>query len=293
MKTRDTVLVGFVLAIGLIALAVGTIYLARGGLQSGYPLYIRLPWGAGIKQGSTVYLTGVDVGYVGDVDLRQDGTLIVTLRIDKQYHVPDGTTAAVEPNGIFGDVDVALRPVRPSLSYIQPGDTVPAGKPAPGLPELMARADSASGRLEDVARAVQVELVQGGGIADLRKTLEGADNLVTELSKIAATQSQQLSQATRSLNRVASAVDSAAVDSAVQSLKTTTANMSALSNNLEHATDQLDNILVKVDSGNGTVGKLLNDPTLYQNLQRALARIDSLAGDLQHHPNRYINVHVF
>jgi phospholipid/cholesterol/gamma-HCH transport system substrate-binding protein len=293
MKSRDTVLVGVVLIVAFVALLVGTIYLARGGLQSGYPLYLRLPWGSGIRQGEPVYLSGVDVGFVGDVDLRQDGTLIVTMRIDKKYRVPEGTTATVEPNGIFGDVDVALRPLHPSPSSIAQGDTVPAGKAAPGVAELMARADSASGRLDDVARAVQVELVQGGGIADLRKTLEGADNLVHQLSQIATQQSNQLSAVTHSLTRTANAIDSAAVDSTVQNLKTTTANMSALSDNLERATDHLDAILVKVDSGNGTVGKLLNDPGLYTQLQSTLARLDSLAADLRKHPNRYVNVHVF
>jgi phospholipid/cholesterol/gamma-HCH transport system substrate-binding protein len=293
MKTRDPVLVGVVLAAAFVGLVVGTIYLARGGLQSGYPLYVRLPWGSGIRQGSNVYLSGVNVGYVGDVDLRQDGTLIVTLRIDKQYRVPEGTTAAVEPEGIFGDVDIALRPLHPSPSYIAMGDTVPSGKPAPGLAQLMARADTASGKLEDVARTVQVELVQGGGIADLRKTLEGADNLVSQLSQIANQQSQQLSQVLGSLRRTANAIDSAAVDSAVQNLKTTTSNMSALSDNLEHATDHLDAILVKVDSGNGTVSKLLNDPALYNQLRSTLSQVDSLAADLRKHPTRYVSVHVF
>jgi len=262
------VLVGAVLAIALVALTVGTVYLARGGLQTGYPLYLRLPWGSGIKQGQPVLLTGVNVGFVGDVDLRQDGTLIVTLRVEKQYHVPEGTTATVEPNGIFGDADVALRPARPSVSYIAAGDTVPAGKAAPGIAELMARADSASGRLDDVARAVQVELVQGNGIADLRKMLENANGLVVQLSGIAAEQSKQLSQAMHTLNRSVSAIDSVTIDSTIKNLKTTTANMSALSDNLEQATGRLNTIMTKVDSGTGTAGKLINDPTLYNKLRR-------------------------
>ena len=293
MKTRDTVLVGVVMSIAFIALFIGTIYLARGGLQSGYPLYVRLPWGAGIKQGQAVLLTGVNVGFVGDVDLLQDGTLIVTMRVEKRYRVPEGTTATVEPNGIFGDVDVALRPPRPSLSYFQPGDTVPTGKSAPGIQELLARADSASGHLGDVARAVQVELVQGGGIADLRKTLEGANSLVAQLSKIATDESVQLSQTMHSLNRATSAIDSASVDSAVKNLKETTANMSAMSSNLERATDHLDAILVKVDSGGGSIGKLLNDSTFANDLHRVLSQLDSLSADLRKHPNKYVNVHVF
>jgi len=293
MKTRDTVLVGVVMSLAFVALFIGTIYLARGGLQSGYPLYVRLPWGSGIRQGQPVLLTGVNVGFVGDVDLLQDGTLIVTMRITRRYKVPDGTTATVEPNGIFGDAEVALRPPRPSLSYFAPGDTVPAGKPAPGIQELMARADSASGHLQDVARAVQVELVQGGGIADLRKTLEGANALVAQLSKIASDQSTQLSQTMHALNRTANAIDSASVDSAVKNLKATTANMSALSGNLERATDHLDGILVKVDSGGGSIGRLLNDSTFAKDLHRVLSQMDSLAADLRKHPNKYVNVHVF
>jgi phospholipid/cholesterol/gamma-HCH transport system substrate-binding protein len=293
MRTRDNVLVGVVLTIGLVALLIGTVYLARGGLESGYPLYLRLPWGAGIKQGQTVYLSGAEVGFVGDVDLRRDGTLIVTLRIDKHFHVPDGTTATVEPNGFFGDVDVALRPARPTRSSIAPGDTIPAGKPGPNLSDLMIRADSASGRLGDVARAVQVELVQGGGIADLRKTLEGTDNLVAQLSKIATEQSQQLTVAMHSLNRAAGAVDSASIDSTVKNLKATSANMAEMTKSLEHATTRLDAILAKVDTGSGTTGKLVNDPTLYNDLHAVLTRLDSLTTDLQHNPKRYINVHVF
>jgi phospholipid/cholesterol/gamma-HCH transport system substrate-binding protein len=293
MRTRDNVLVGVVIIFGLIALTLGTVYLARGGLQTGYPLYLRLPWGAGIKQGQTVYLTGVDVGFVGDVDLRRDGTLIVTLRINKRYHVPEGTTATIEPNGIFGDVDVALRPDRPSVSYIAVGDTVPAGKPAPSVADLMAKADTASRRLGDVARSVQVELVQGGGIADLRKTLEGADALVVQLAKIATEQSQQLNLAMHSLNRAAGAIDSASVDSTVKNLKTTSANMAEMTKSLERASTRLDAILVKVDSGGGTAGKLMNDPALYNDLHAVLTRLDSLTTDLQHNPKRYVNVHVF
>jgi phospholipid/cholesterol/gamma-HCH transport system substrate-binding protein len=293
MRARDNILVGVVITIGLILLTVGTLYLVRGGLQTGYPLYVRLAWGSGIKQGQTVYLAGVDVGFVGEVDLHPDGTVVVTLRVKKHYHVPEGTTASIEPNGIFGDVDVALRPARPTTSYVAEGDTIPAGKAAPGLPELMARADSASVHLQDVARAVQVELVQGGGIADLRKTLESANKLVTQLSGIATDESQQLHQVMRSLNRTANAIDSASVDSAVKNLKNATANMSQMTSNLERASGQLDAILVKVDSGGGTVGKLVNDPALYNDLHTVLNRLDSLAADLRLNPKRYLNVRIF
>jgi phospholipid/cholesterol/gamma-HCH transport system substrate-binding protein len=293
MKHRDDVLVGVVVTIGFIVLLLGSVWLVRGGLQSGYPLYARFPWGSGIKQGQSVLLSGVDVGFVGDVDLRPDGTLIITMRINKQYHVPQGTTATIEPNGIFGDVDVALRPAHPTTSYIAESDTVPNGRPSPTISDILASVDTASGKLNDVAKTVQVELVQGGGIADLHQTLQHANHLVAQLSDIAAEQSKQLSASMHSLNRAVSAIDSAAVDSTVQSLKTSSANMASLTDNLKQTTLRLNSVLAKVDSGGGTAGRIINDPAIYNDVHGLLARFDSLTADLKNNPKRYINVHIF
>jgi phospholipid/cholesterol/gamma-HCH transport system substrate-binding protein len=293
MKHRDDVLVGVVVTIAFVVLIIGTLWLVRGGLQTGYPLYARFNWGSGIKQGQSVLLSGVNVGFVGDVDLNQDGTLIVTLRIEKEYRVPEGTTASIEPNGIFGDVDVALRPGKPSTSYVPPGDTVPIGRAAPSIADLLARVDTASGQLNDVAKTVQVELVQGGGIADLRKTLHSANQLIVQLSGIAADESRQLNTTMRSLDRTVNAVDSASVDSTVRNLQATSANMSALTGNLRQTSDRLNTLLAKVDSGGGTAGRLLNDPAVYNDLHALLGRLDSLSADLKQNPKRYINVHIF
>jgi phospholipid/cholesterol/gamma-HCH transport system substrate-binding protein len=293
MKHRDDVLVGVVVTIGFVILLIGSVWLVRGGLQSGYPLFARFPWGSGIKQGQSVLLSGVDVGYVGDVDLRQDGTLIITMRIDKQYHVPQGTTATIEPNGIFGDVDVALRPAHPTTAYIAESDTVPNGHPAPTIGDILASVDTASGKLNDVAKTVEVELVQGGGIADLHQTLQHANHLVVQLSDIAAEESKQLSTSMRSLNRAVSAIDSAALDSTIQNLKTSSANMANLTDNLKQTTSRLNSVLAKVDSGGGTAGKIINDPAIYNDVHALLARFDSLTADLKNNPKRYINVHIF
>jgi phospholipid/cholesterol/gamma-HCH transport system substrate-binding protein len=293
MKHRDDVLVGVVVTIGFVILLIGSVWLVRGGLQSGYPLYARFPWGSGIKQGQSVLLTGVDVGFVGDVDLRPDGTLIVTMRIDKEYHVPQGTTATIEPNGIFGDVDVALRPARPTNSYIAESDTVPTGRSSPTISDILASVDTASGKLNDVAKTVQVEMVQGGGIADLHQTLQHANHLVVQLSDIAAEESKQLATSMHALNRAVTAIDSAALDSTVQNLKTSSANMASLTDNLKQTTLRLNSVLAKVDSGGGTAGKIINDPAVYNDVHALLARFDSLTADLKNNPKRYINVHIF
>ena len=106
MKRRDEVLVGLIVTVAIIVTVLGSLWLARGGLSKGYPLYAKFPWGAGLKQGQPVWLVGVTVGYLDEVELHQDGTLVTTLRIQKSYQVPVTSTAAVVPNGIFGDFRV-------------------------------------------------------------------------------------------------------------------------------------------------------------------------------------------
>ncbi len=133
MKTRDEVLVGLVVTAAIVVTVLGSLWLARGGLSKGYPLYAKFPWGAGLKQGQPVLLVGVSVGYVDEVDLHQDGILVTTLRIQKNYKVPATSTASVIPNGIFGDMAVALTPSRPDPRSFNPGDTVPIGPSTPGF----------------------------------------------------------------------------------------------------------------------------------------------------------------
>ena len=54
MKRRDEVLVGVLMTVGLAIAIIGTIWLSRGGISQGYPLYARFGWGSGLKQGQQV-----------------------------------------------------------------------------------------------------------------------------------------------------------------------------------------------------------------------------------------------
>src|SRR3982751_2059757 len=161
MRRRDEVFVGMLLTVAAAVAVVGTIWLTRGGLSSGYPLYTRFMWGQNLKQGQPVQLAGVSVGYVDDVQLRDEGFLGVTLRIENKYKIPRNSTAAVVPVGIFGDVAVGLSPKAPSPVAYQAGDTVPAGPSPPGIAEILARVDTIGRRISVITGALEEQLVAG------------------------------------------------------------------------------------------------------------------------------------
>jgi phospholipid/cholesterol/gamma-HCH transport system substrate-binding protein len=293
MKTRDEVLVGLIVAAAILVTVLGSLWLARGGLSKGYPLYAKFPWGAGLKQGQPVLLVGVNVGYVDQVDLHQDGILVTTLRIVKSYKVPVTSKAAVVPNGIFGDMAVAVTPSRPDSRSFKPGDTIPIGPSTPGIAELTSKADSITRSVNAMTSALEHEMVAGGGIRDLRNTIAATNRMVNEFAVVASEQSRQLSTTMTSLRRATSAIDPAKVDSTITNFRSASANLAAMSTDLKQTTTKLDAILAKVDSGNGSAAKLLNDPGVYNDTRALLARMDSLLADVKRNPKRYFSVKVF
>ena len=294
MKRRDEVLVGLLMTVGLAIAIVGTIWLSRGGVSQGYPLYARFDWGSGLKQGQQVQLGGVSIGYVDEVDLdMQGGTILVTMRITDKYQVPQTSIAFVEAYGIFGDQIIALRPTKPSPTPFEANDTVPAGPPAPTTAQIIAKVDSIGESLGDVAEAFEIQLVQSGGIEDLRRSLAGMNRLINQLNLVAVEQSRQLTQTQQGLRSALSAIDSATVDSTVRNLRTASANLAELTANFEQTSTRLASVAAKVDSGQGTAALLLNDPNLYLDLRKAATRLDSLIAEIQANPRKFLKFSVF
>jgi phospholipid/cholesterol/gamma-HCH transport system substrate-binding protein len=293
MKTRDEVLVGLVVTAAIVVTVLGSLWLARGGLSKGYPLYAKFPWGAGLKQGQPVLLVGVSVGYLDEVDLHQDGTLVTTLRIQKNYQVPVTSKATVVPNGIFGDMAVALTPSKPDPRSFKEGDTVPIGPSTPGIAQLTAKADSVMTAVNTITTALEREMVGTGGIRDLRSTIGATNRLVNDFSAIANEQSRQLTATMASVRRATTAIDPAKVDSTLANFQTTSANLAQLSAQVKETSQKLDAVLAKVDSGPGSAAKLINDPGAYNDVRGLLQRMDSLLADIKKNPKRYINVRIF
>lgn len=293
MKRRDEFLVGIFTTLAVIIAVLASIWLVRGGLAAGYPLHARFTWGSGIKQGAPVWLVGVTVGYVDQVELDPRGTLLVTFRIEDQYQVPRGSVAAIVPNGLFGDQAVALTPARPNPESYAPGDTLPAESGPQGFAAIAARADTLSVALEDILRSLRTELVDSGGITQMRRAMGSANRLFTQFTQVAEVQSQQLQLTMESLRSRIAAIDSAQLDSTVRALHATTASLATFTDELGSAANQLTSLLAKADSGPGTLPLLLNDPRLYHDVRRLVSRMDSLMVEFRANPRRFINFSIF
>lgn len=293
MKRRDEVTVGILLTVAVIVLVVGTLWLVRGGLRSGYPLFTRFAWGQSLRQGQPVLLAGVAIGYVADVRLKADGFLDVDLRVNDEYKVPKTAVAEVMAVGIFGDAAVALKTASPSADSYAAGDTVPSRAAASGLDALTARADSITASLHRITKSLEVEFVQTGGLRDIRQTMASANRFVAQMQSMAAEQNRNMSSTLASFRSAANAVDSAQIARSLASFRETAANADSLMLRLSSNTTQLQAILARIERGEGTAGKFLTDTMMYRDARNLLTRVDSLVADFQRNPRKYINLRVF
>ena len=305
MKRRDEVTVGILITVAVVILLLGTLWLIRGGLQSGYPLYTRFSWGQNLKQGQPVLLAGVSVGYVGDVTLRRDGYLDVTMKIDNQYSIPKGSNAVVKPVGIFGDVAVALTPPVPitATSYA-PGDTVPPGPPAPDFNQILTRMDTIGQTISLLTRSLQTQVIEAGTLKDIHKIILSATAFTAQLQAVAAEQNKNFSatlDAYRSAAlhfdsasvRLTGAVDSARIAATVANFQASTQNLRRITSQLDTATTKLTAFADKMENGNGTLQKLMTDSLMYSDGRHLLQTIDSLVADFKKNPKKYINLKIF
>jgi phospholipid/cholesterol/gamma-HCH transport system substrate-binding protein len=294
MKRRNEVLVGVFVTVALIVGVLGTLWLSRSGLLSDtYPLYTRFRWGANLKQGQEVWLAGFAVGTVDRVELRRDGWLDVWLEVEDKYSVPEGSIAQLRTASFFGDMAINLEPPLNYRSSVQPGDTIPAAPPPPTMDALLSRLDSVSRGVSDVAQAFEIQMVREGGIQDLRGTIAATNRLIRQISQVADEQSRGLTRLTNNLNRSITAIDSAVVDSTMRNLRTTTANLAQLTSDFQETRDRMTALLTKLESGDGSAAKLINDPGLYNDVRSLVQRFDSLAADFKRNPRKYINLEIF
>lgn len=293
MKRRDEVLVGLVATVAVVLAVIGSLLLARGGLASGYPVYSVFQWGSGLRPGQPVLFSGVTVGYVSDVEFRRDGYLVVEMRVNKEYEMPRTTTARIVPNGVFGDMMVTLQVSGMTEEDFAEGDTIPAGPPALGIGDVLARVDSIGRDIQAVTQALSQELVQQGGLRQMRQTVESANRLLVTLTDVAAQQSDELLRTQVALRRVVSAVDSAQVDSTVRALAGASGAINLLASDLRETTQRLNGVLERLEGTEGSAGLLMNDPGLYHDTRALLTRLDSLTADFQRNPRKYIKLSIF
>jgi phospholipid/cholesterol/gamma-HCH transport system substrate-binding protein len=300
MKRSNEVLVGLLLLLGGAIAVFGSIWLVRGSLAKGYPLYARFPWGAGLKPGQPVLLAGVTAGSVADVEYDPKGTVRVTLRMTNGFRVPQGSTAQSIAVGFFGDRAIAIEPRVGVTEFIPEGDSLVVSKSGATTDDVIATGDSIARDIRGITLPLRQQLADSGGVQDIREILRSTSELTKQLNAVIVAQNAQLTLAMTSVNkslkaleRTSSALDSLRVDSLTRNAGRTTANVAAITDSLRRTMQSLNATMTRLERGEGTAGKILTDSALYLDVRRLVTRLDSVTADFKKDPRRYLKFSVF
>ncbi len=282
-----------VTALGLLvlaAIAVGTwgFYYMLGTpvLGGGTRIYVALDNGAGLKRGDPVYLQGVSVGSVIAVRLRDPGHVAVELRLDTPVKLPADTHASVRGD-VFGAHTMDLTPGT-AIVKLTSGDTI-RGLTSPALPQVAATLTDRATRVLAGADS----LLSPDAVRNLHATAEVLPSTAVEMRAAFAELHQAAAALRRSTEGVEGAHTGPALASALAEMERSARAMTTAAGTMDRSLNSLASVLQKVDHGNGTLGRLVNDSTLYLDLSRAARDVGDLATDVRQRPSRYVSIKVF
>jgi phospholipid/cholesterol/gamma-HCH transport system substrate-binding protein len=288
--------VGAVIIVAVILLLGGLMYMREFSFQQDrYEVTALFETVTGLDKDDPVIVSGLKIGEADQLQL-VGNQVEVTLLIDARYKFPRDSQAYLRNLTLLGDKAIEI--VRgTSSAMLAPGDTIP-GKLETDIFEL---AEAAAPIGEDIAvllkrfrstfdERTEASLksslhnlnVISGTVADVvTKDIGEMESAVLSL-KAAAKNLEQLTEPEgKSMRQVIVNLDSSA-----NSLKDATARMS-------RAATSIENLLGKVERGEGSLGRLIHDDTLYRNLEKFTQDLDLLILDVKQHPQKYIKVEVF
>lgn len=298
---RTELQVGLLMILAFLGLVAGIFWIsgARFG-GNDVTLFVKAESAGSIAEGATVSLRGVPIGAVEQIRLVQGG-VVLRLEASPKGELPTDTRAAIGSAGFLGQAGVELKPGTAPTNLVS-GDTILAAS----TPGLTALADQLGGQATDVLDRTR-RMLSDSVIASVQTGAEGFAGTMTELDSMLARQSATLEQLIQHLESATASLDQAAdgpeLERTVQNLDSLTMRLAAASEQFDSTSKSLDSILRKIDEGQGSMGKLVNDPVLHdkmvaamENVQAASEEVALMMKSFREDPEKYtkgLNISLF
>lgn len=261
----------------------------------------------GLQESSPIEINGYQVGIVGSIKLLNDGSgrIRTRLSLDEKVRIPKNSIAEITPASLIAGMKVRLV-FSEETSYHQPGDTL-SGRIDPGVlgqmetkleplsqqfEHLLLRADSLSGRIN--------QLLDRETIEAFKQTARHMETAGKNLSDLLSEQKNQLADITHNLHQLSDVLARRSEDMNqvlinMRVLSDTIASEQSMQSyqSLQNTLRQTDSLLQMMVNGQGTMGKIFTDESLYQNLNTSLTSLDSLLKDLRENPGSYVHFSLF
>ncbi len=307
MKITSEAKIGIIITIAIAVTIWGLNFLKGRNILKGVNTYYAIFEDiGGLEKNSKIFINGYQVGQVGDIFFTGErrGELTVSLGIEKAYDIPMNSVAVLYDADLMGTKAIRIK-LSESDQYHLPGDTVlcrvqyglTARLEQQLLPvkdkaeSLIVTVDSLASSLNYIFDRNTSAMLQAS-IQNLESSTDGIKDMLSDQGKLTSmighmeaitlnlkNHNEQLASAMSNLEAITDSI-------ARSELKSTISNTNK-------ALAETHLILEKINQGEGTLGMLVNNDSLYQNLTSLSQELDLLLKDLQENPKKYVNVSVF
>ncbi|MET1055209.1 MAG: MlaD family protein [Pedobacter sp.] len=309
MKIANETKVGILAAFSIAVLIIGYNFLKGNSIFSSETvLYARYARVDGLAVSKPVLINGFQIGRVDKLVLQPNGEIVATLKIKGKYDIPKNSIARLEGTDLLGSKAIVMA-LGTGKDYALDGDTLNANV-AQNLMEavepVQKKAQLIIGKMDSILTSVNTILNPdfqnnvnksfnsiAATLASLEGTSKKVDGLVgTEGKRISAILANAESISANLKN------NNAKINAILNNINTITdqvaaANFKQTIDNANKAVADLQGIVTKVNDGKGTLGLLVNDTKMYDNLNNASKNLDNLIIDLKENPKRYVHFSVF
>ena len=291
-------MVGVFVILGIAAVLTALYTLTDAALFRGrYIVTTRVPNAAGIRRGDPVQMRGVNIGRVQKFGIAQEGVTI-HLEIEGEYGVPSDSRVELKSAGPLSGMVANVVPGR-SSTLLRGGQELPGTTAESVFDQAGKLADESEKVIQRVQTLLSEKTVTDvqASAADMRATLK-------DLAEITAKQKQDLIALAASLRRSAEGVEKATagpeLEDAVKRVDAVAKRMETLTDSLDRSAKSTEGLLARIERGEGTLGKLSKDETLYVNANEAVANLNQavvemrkLTEDIRKQPKRYLKLSLF
>ncbi|SEM93693.1 phospholipid/cholesterol/gamma-HCH transport system substrate-binding protein [bacterium A37T11] len=309
MKIANETKVGILATVAIAVLFIGYSFLKGNDVFSSenifYATYDRVD---GLTESKPVLVNGYQIGRVQSLQLQQNGQILTAFKINKDYAIPKNTLARISSTDLLGSKAIVFE-LGNSQTYAKSGDTLNAGIQKNIMEQvepIQKKAEALVAVLDSVLTSVNNTIDKSfqhdfkRSIESIANTLNNFEKITGKLDGIVGTQRTRLSNILVNVESI-----TGNLKDNNEKISLVLGNMSQFSDHLAKANfvQTLDNangaiadlqaVVESIHQGNGSIGKLLNDDQLYNNLNNASKNLDSLMLDLRERPGRYVHFSIF
>ncbi len=261
--------------------------------------YTRFDNTSGLQVGSEVNYIGVKVGTVKTKELTETDSVEVSLNIERGFMIPKGSVAYLRTPAVLGASYIEIIK-SDSSEFHSPGDLVTGASDKGLMSVLVEKGDQLSREITSSIEGIE-KLVSNLNTtlneenkANIATSLESLSKMTGDLQMLITEKKSDLGEIIDGARNTMNTMDKLSSEnkeeltSLIANLELASRNLDSLSTGLNKTTFTMNEILVKINNGEGTLGKMVSDSSLYNNLDSLTFNLNELVKGIQRDPKKYL-----